>query len=796
MRVNQTLRNTLMRIGRNHLLVYLSFFLLILSLQAEIFYPWKDVHIGALDSKAWSGIVFALPGENGFAFRVKLEKEGGFADGNDILYLVSEVGPHSPDGAYSRLKLDLSLPFKMADNTPILIKPPSRSDTFVLEWSRQDVKTVIGRIQAPEGIRVHLVHYMPWDFRGRYTALKDGQIKGQCLGSTTHHYLLWTDPKGEYVNTEGNELDLPFTIGKEKSIYFVAGVGDEEEMVREQIRSYQSRKSIDSLLREEERRYRKKRVIVEGLYGGNAEAITNNIFWMALYQTGHNRLYLPAGRNRILPTPERRSDHWTIFEWDSFFNALCASIESSKHTEEMIRAVLETQYPNGNIPHWRSRSDGTPDHSQPPIGSYVTLKVFQKFGNLELLRYAYPYLVKWHSFWKEKRANGRARRDGNGDGLLEWGTDTEYLPRVVLPWEENIEGKRRSRLESGEENLPNWDEAGFNQETGTLTMNCVDLNSLYALDAWCLAQIADFLDRRREYETYLSEYETIKELINKHLWNEKEGFYFDQHWDGRLSSKKAASNFFPLLAKIPDKNMSLRMIRHLLNPEEFWGDFVIPTISRDDPSFKDQEQWRGTVMPATNYLVYQGLKAYHFDAVAAELAKRSSELFLRTWENYQLCPENFDSLTGEAGGERYQSWGPLFALIGLEEYLDFTPWEGFRFGMISPEQKGRLSRIFIQGRHYEVEVSRSELRLLEEGKEIIKANGGAAFRRFLYSENEISFEVKTFEKREMKIQFLVEGKYQVLIDEEIVNVVRGRSCKIKIPEDEHSVLIQLLERLD
>ena len=85
--------------------------------------------------------------------------------------------------------------------------------------------------------------------------------------------------------------------------------------------------------------------------------------------------------------------------------------------------------------------------------------------------------------------------------------------------------------------------------------------------------------------------------------------------------------------------------------------------------------------------------------------EKARRLFMRSWTNFQLCPENFHPLTGEAGGQRYQSWGPLFALIAVEEYLDFTPWEGFRFGMIKPERKGKLSRVAIQGRHYDVKVS-------------------------------------------------------------------------------------------
>lgn len=42
----------------------------------------------------------------------------------------------------------------------------------------------------------------------------------------------------------------------------------------------------------------------------------------------------------------------------------------------------------------------------------------------------------------------------------------------------------------------------------------------------------------------------------------------------------------------------------------------------------------------------------------------------------------------------------------------------------------------------------------------------------------------------------MEGRYQVLVDDEIVSLPKGKSCKIKVPEGDHAVLIQLLERID
>ena len=526
------------KLHRSTFLFVLLFFSLIQGLRAEIFYPWKDTYIGALEGKAWCGLVLAPHQEAVFAFRFKVEKDGQSADGNDIFYLISEVGPQSPDGMYARLKVDLSLPFKKGNETPIFIKPSPDSDTLLLEWSRQDEGTIIGRIRAPEGIKLHLVHYFPWNFRGRYSILADGQIKGESSSSKIYHYLLWTSPQGELITASQEETTLSYSTENERVLYFVAGVGESDSVLSNHIYRYKNRKTIDSILNDEREIYEKKRVKIEGLYWNATEAITNNLFWMTLYQAGNHRLYTPAGRTWIFPAPGGGLDHWTIFEWDSFFNALEASVESSKHARDIIKAVLDTQYPNGNIPNWRGRFSGSSDRSQPPVGSYAVLKLFLKFGDLDLLKHAYPSLQKWHSFWKDVKPNGQHRRDGNRDGLLEWGSDTELLAQSVPQWEQGVDGRQRAMWESGMDDLPSWDKTSFDAEAQTLNLNSVDLNSLYTLDAWCLAQMANILDKTADHQSYLTEYETMKELINKNLWNEREGFYFDRYWDGKFSDKK------------------------------------------------------------------------------------------------------------------------------------------------------------------------------------------------------------------------------------------------------------------
>jgi hypothetical protein len=66
------------------------------------------------------------------------------------------------------------------------------------------------------------------------------------------------------------------------------------------------------------------------------------------------------------------------------------------------------------------------------------------------------------------------------------------------------------------------------------------------------------------------------------------------------------------------------------------------------------------------------------------------------------------------------------------------------------------------------------------------------FRNFLYSKNEVYFEIKTLESRDVKVRFLTKGKYQLILDGRVKNLFEGNSTKIQIPEGEHTVLVLLI----
>ena len=182
---------------------------------------------------------------------------------------------------------------------------------MTLEWSRQDEKTVIGRLRFPKNVKVSMVFYFPWDTRGSYEILADGRVQGQSEGGRRHYFDLWTDHPGRAPSAAARPLSVEFSAEDGRSLYFAAAAGDDPRYVRNHIYRYQNRKTIDSILSEEEAGLGKKRVRIEGLFAGAPEAVSDNAFWSTLYQAGQHRFYAPASRNAILPGPDGTAEPWT-----------------------------------------------------------------------------------------------------------------------------------------------------------------------------------------------------------------------------------------------------------------------------------------------------------------------------------------------------------------------------------------------------------------------------------------------------------------------------------------------------
>ncbi len=676
---------------------------------------------GALDPQYWNGIVVSEAGKI-YGFRFAIRRGNEKADGYDTFFIVHNPGPFAPDGSYAEVSFDTTLPFGLGRKTPIR-KKTLKKGILTLRYGKFK-NGILGWLEIPESVKIDVIFYSPWNMGENFV-----EKHGRFISEDGNFSFL---PLDKIKRTKKRKNEIIAEISGRK-FHFYTGFGNFKH----------NGLWVENYLKERYKEYKNRRPRFEGEWEGLISSISNNIFWMRLLQPDKGRIYLPAGRRWIFPAPDGKPDLWTMFEWDSFFNALEASVENCKLAKNEIEAVLNTQYKWGNIPNWRSARNGSPDRGQPPVGAFTVLKVYQKCGSKALLKKSYETLRKFHNYWSHN-VGLHHKRDGNSNGLYEWGSDTELLGKKIPKWERNVPGRVRAGWESGQDDLPNFDNAPFNERTNTLEMDCIDLSSLYALDSWAMGKMALIIGKKEDARKFFEEYKGVSHKINSYLWNPKEKFYFDRFWNGKFSNSKASSNFYPILAGISSKRRANFLLAHLLNPHEFWGQFVVPTISRDNPSFKEQQYWRGTIWPPTNYLIYQGLKRYGFDAVAAEFARKGANLFLQSWKKYRLCRENYNSITGEGGGNRYQSWGPLFALTLLEDFIDYSPFNGLRVGNLAAKDKNRIKNLRLRGNKYDLIGLPEELILYRNGEKILEFHGKAVLRNIKFKKGKITFKAKVY----------------------------------------------------
>lgn len=514
--------------------------------------------------------------------------------------------------------------------------------------------------------------------------------------------------------------------------------------------------------------------ICGGPFKNSLPVLQDAISWCVVYDRLNGRVYTPINRSWIDNYMvrigfDRNAEGPLLGLWDNLFNALLHSVFERELAEKNIIAVLDDTSliegiypPNYIVSKFRSG-----DRSQPPIGSLICWKIYRRFKNKDFLKWVYPRLKKWHSWWKVKR-------DGNKDGLLEWGSN------YGLKEEGNDAGTLfAAKCESGMDNSPLYDDAEYVRETMTMNLTDIGLNSMFCADAFYLSKIAAELEIENDVEFFRKEYEFLKNKINEELWDTQEKTYRDRFWDKRFSEHLSPTSFYPLFAKIPDKERAEEIIKiHLLNPEEFWGEYVIPSISKKEKSYNDQIYWRGRIWPSMNYLVYLGLKEYEFEEVAFEFAKKSYLLFMKEWEERGHCHENYNAITGygcdvpvkekpfSEGSDRFYCWGLLLLLCGIEELIDVEMSEGIRFGCIYIDKGCKISNFKIGSSLYNLKISRRETLVERDGNIFFKSNPGVQVRNYVVDSKSVRFRIRGGGITEINLrEFKKDERIEIFIDE-------------------------------
>jgi len=394
-------------------------------------------------------------------------------------------------------------------------------------------------------------------------------------------------------------------------------------------------------------------------------AMRNILAWDTVFDPSEQKIFTTVSRNwNVDREAVPGLGGYALFEWDNYFAAMMLS-QCSRELA-YLNAIENTFSVDdcGFVPNVRSDHGlRSYDRSEPPVGALAVWTIYCRYRDQWFLELLFDRLLEWNRWWDRKRSC---------DGLLCYGSNK--YPHIICRENEYRCGDRPSAiLESGMDNSQMYDDAVFDVETELLNIQDVGLTSLYIADCKYLQKIAEVLGRKSEARELKKRAERYAGNAQRFWCAENSMYYNIDAVSGKFVKRCSPTSFYPLLAGIADEYQAWKLIEgHLLNPDEFWGEWVIPATPRSDPAFGDNSYWRGRIWAPLNCLVYLGLSNYACaNDVRAELAAKSEKLLMKGWLSDGYIFENYSAVDGRGddvgNSDRFYHWGALLGYISILE---------------------------------------------------------------------------------------------------------------------------------
>src|SRR5262249_511659 len=319
------------------------------------------------------------------------------------------------------------------------------------------------------------------------------------------------------------------------------------------------------------------RPLQTGHHAGALDAVRDVIGWNTVWDSANRRPYTSLSRNWVA----QKFGGWGVWLNDVLYHGLMAGLFDPEIARENLAAVFAGAPPAGNLPCLLTGRDSWVDRSQPPIGAFIVWLLYLRSRDPRILRESCDVLARNHDWWW-------GTRDGNGDGLVEYGTSPVGggLYRGT---------KLAAKDESSMDNSPTHDEATLRTDVWTLDCADVGLNSLLALDGEMLAHSARALGRGAEPARFAAQPAALKARIRERLWDGERRVFANRLWSGKFTRSLAPTSFYPLTAGAASPDQAHALLPLMWGGTKFGGTWRLPSSARDDPAFADNVDWRGDV---------------------------------------------------------------------------------------------------------------------------------------------------------------------------------------------------------
>ncbi|GHU98743.1 hypothetical protein FACS1894211_02980 [Clostridia bacterium] len=682
-------------------------------------FPGKFIIGAGYDYSAINGALFA--GENGSLWGIKVSYYDGkkWLDNEDFIRNMGIGCANTADGSFAHFS-----------SGPLSVK-----------WARYNDRALALEISARKRLRVRVIFYPAYKWFGElsiegayvkgrspYVAVVPGEIEltdAYAVYKGRYQAVLGDDEGREYfmaqsynkpndsANGAFNEAIMEFTINENQPrVYLYAAIGGEEVLTDDVPRLDR----VVRLIETAELRYGVNKTTGTGTLGQATESMLNSIMWSRIYYPYLiDTLYSPA-RSAL-------DDHFNITGFEENCAALLGCF-AGKGTESamQLRYTVEDKL----------------------IAMLAALHIFLHTPGKAMFIRLLPRMKKLYPV---------------GDAELVVAKD-HTQNEVAYKWTD-------SPLK----------ESGNGQPMFSLDLSCL---KLLAFDI--LERFLHFFEKEDEAKEYARAKEELRGKINETFWNDDKGMYKNRDVTGSWGRSYGATSFYPLVAGAVDTPAKLsKMMNMLTDPKIFWGENIIPTLSKDDrrygkkgppaPSGEREPkflQYRGSIVPYVNYIVYHGLVRYGLDQLAGELAHSGARLWQARGnspnvENYSLYLPNGRRVRKK----RYLSnTGNMLALVGIQELLDVEYFRedlnlALRFGTFCKGNHS-VTNLRILDKYYGIEVNEGTTTLLVNNQTLFEAAGGRCV-------------VRQFVENDRGCEFLIDAQYPLKVNLFLYKADRNRA---------------------
>lgn len=330
----------------------------------------------------------------------------------------------------------------------------------------------------------------------------------------------------------------------------------------------------------------------------------------------------------------------SIFQWDTVFMIMFA-----RYAHNIFPAIqsldnfYSRQYENGYICREIQEADGKDfvyegrqNTINPPLFTWAEIESYKLTGDKSRFAAVLPPLEKYAEWLEKYRKKENTKHN--------------------LYWQTGLGSGMDNSLRSGSA----W----------------VCMSSQMKMFYDGLSFIASETGEKEKAELYKSKAEDIGERINKFMWNEADGLYYDLDDEGNQVKVKTIASFWPMLAGLCDKHKAEKLLANLKDPKIFWRVVPFPSLAANDKDYKPQgEYWLGAVWASTNVMVFKGLDKFSFDDDYG-YAHAFREFSAYATQKYLEAMYNVYKNTGTI----WENYSPEFYMRGLPARPDFVGWSG------------------------------------------------------------------------------------------------------------------------